>query len=131
MANGTWRNRRPDEQDVRLLQLHVASDELRVDPLVVIVHRDREDLLRALLPDHVLVENLLDLGRLRDGGRRRERLLLIALLRDDVVAEVDALVADVDGRAGDQLPHLVLALAAEGADEVAGPVVAVLGHVSP
>jgi hypothetical protein len=41
--------------------------------------------------------------------------LLLHLLADDVVAELDALVADEHGRAGDQLAHLVLALAAERA----------------
>jgi hypothetical protein len=96
----------------------------------VVVHRHREDLLRPLLPDHVLVEDLLDLRRLRHGGRRGERLFLVALFRDDVVAEVDALVADVHRGPGNQLPHLVLALSAERADQVAGPVVAVLGHAS-
>jgi hypothetical protein len=40
---------------------------------------------------------------------------LLHLLADDVVAELDALVADEHGRARDQLAHLVLALAAEGA----------------
>ncbi len=33
---------RPDQQDVRLLQLDVAGDQLRVDALVVVVDRDRE-----------------------------------------------------------------------------------------
>ncbi len=37
------------------------------------------------------------------------------LVGDDLVAEVDALVGDVDARAGDQLRHLSLRLAAEGA----------------
>ena len=83
MANGTLRMRASvcassvlpraggaEQQDVRLLQLDVvASPTLRVDALVVVVDRDREDLLRALLADHVLVEDRLDLGRLRD---RRE-----------------------------------------------------------
>src|SRR5213596_772427 len=120
--------RRPDEQDVRLLQLDVARDMLRVDALVVVVDRDRQDLLGALLADHVLVEDLLDLGRLRHRRGGRESLLLVDLLGDEVVAEVDALVADVDGRAGDQLADLVLTLAAERADEVAGAVVTVLRH---
>src|SRR5213592_2570612 len=120
--------RRPDEQDVRLLQLDVARDQLRVDALVVVVDRDRQDLLGALLADHVLVEDLLDLGRLRHRRGGRESLLLVDLLGDDVVAEVDALVADVDDRAGDQLADLVLALATERADEVAGAVVTVLRH---
>jgi hypothetical protein len=70
--------------------------------------------LAALLADHVLVENGVDLSR-------HGQLVLAtparspALLADDVVAEVDALVADEDRRAGDQLAHLVLALAAERA----------------
>ena len=52
-------------------------------------------------------------------GDRSERLTTHAvasdLVGDGLVAESDALVADVDGRAGDQLLHLVLALPAERA----------------
>ena len=40
------------------------------------------------------------------------------LLVDDLVAEIDALVADVDARPGDQLLDLPLRLAAEGAEEL-------------
>jgi hypothetical protein len=40
---------------------------------------------------------------------------LLHFLADDVVAQVDALVADEDRRTRDQLAHLVLALAAERA----------------
>jgi hypothetical protein len=47
-----------------------------------------------------------------DSGRRRE------LLVDDLVAEVDALVADVDAGSGDQLLDLALRLAAEAAEEL-------------
>src|SRR5213080_2832483 len=122
---------RPDEQDVRLLKLDVTRHELRVDALVVVVDRNREDLLGALLPDHVLVEDLLDLGRLRHRRGGGESLLLVDLLRDDVVAEVDALVADVDRGAGDQLADFVLALATERADEVAAAIVTVLRHGAP
>ena len=118
----------PDEQDVGLLQLDVTRHELRVDALVVVVDRHRENLLRALLADDVLIEDLLDLRGLRNRGGRREGLLLVALLRDDVVAQVDALVTDVDRRPCDQLANLVLALAAERADEVARPVISVLCH---
>src|SRR5207247_1185701 len=42
------------------------------------------------------------------------------LLLDDLVAQVDALVADVDARSGDELLHLLLRLAAEGALEQIG-----------
>ena len=76
-----------------------SARDARVDALVVIVNGDREDLLRAVLADHVVVEDRLDLGRLRDRGRAGVRLVLLDLLRDDVVAEADALVADVDRRA--------------------------------
>jgi hypothetical protein len=122
---------RTDQQDVRLLEFDVPGDQLRIDPLVVIVDGDGEDLLRALLPDHVLVEDLLDLRGLRDRGRGGDGLLLVTLLGDDVVAEVDALVADVDRRPRDQLANLVLALTAERTDEIAAAVVPVLGHCAP
>src|SRR2546426_6174465 len=105
---------RTDQENIGLLQLDVAIIIARLDALVVVVDSDGEDLLGALLTDHVLVEDVLDLGGL---GERADlpRLLLFPLLGDDVVAELDALVADVDGRARDELADVVLALAAEGA----------------
>ena len=41
----------------------------------------------------------------------------LVLLADDVHAELDAFIADEDRRPGNELAHLVLALAAEGAVE--------------
>ena len=120
---------RPDEEDVRLLELDVlgAGARLpgplrprglpRVDALVVVVDGDREDLLRLVLPDHVVVEEALDLGRGRQ-RHRRAALVALGLLRDDVVAEPDALVADVDRRPRDELADLALPLPAEGTREV-------------
>src|SRR5690606_13671338 len=73
-----------------------------------------------------------DLARLRQRAARRLRLLL-QLLADDVVAELDAFIADEHARAGDQLAHLVLALSAEGAVEdlvVAGTALPVFAHAS-
>jgi hypothetical protein len=110
---GLARARRPQQQDVRLLQLHVAHEGLALDAAVVVVHRDGEDLLGALLADHVLVERVLDLTRLRHAGGGSRGLFLPVLLRDDVVAQLDALIADVDGGPSDELLHLALALAAE------------------
>ena len=119
-----------DEQDVRLLQLDVGvAVAVRLHALVVVVDRDGEDLLRLLLADHVVVEVLVDLTRLRELvelhlGALRELFL------DDLVAEVDALVADVDAGTGDELLDLLLALPAEGAlQQVAS--VTELGHDSP
>ena len=106
----------PDEQDVRLLELDVVDLVAGVDPLVVVVHGHGENLLGLLLADDVLVQGELDgarvgqLGDLRLGARRLEHLLF-----DDFLAEVDALVADVDALARNQLANLLLALAAEAA----------------
>src|SRR4030095_2249820 len=103
-----------DQEDVGLLQLDVTALRAGLDALVVVVHGHGEDLLRAILPDHILVEHGLDLRGLGEGADL-PALLLLPLLRDDVVAELDALVADVDGGAGDELADVVLALAAERA----------------
>jgi hypothetical protein len=59
------------------------------------------------------VEDLARLGQLVEP----EVAGLGELLLDDLVAQVDALVADVDAGPGDELLDLLLALAAEGALE--------------
>jgi hypothetical protein len=46
------------------LALHVE------ETLVVVVHRDREGSLGVVLPDHVLIEELLDLARRGDLAQR-------------------------------------------------------------
>jgi len=83
----------------------------------VVVDGDGERPLGAFLPDHVLVEDVVDLARLREvlelEGRRSRQLLI-----DDFVTEIDALVADVDAGSGDQLLDLPLRLAAETAEEL-------------
>src|SRR5262249_36692884 len=54
----------------------------------------------------------------------------LVLLVDDVHAQFDALVADEYGRAGDELAHLVLALAAERAvKRIFGIATADLAHL--
>src|SRR6478752_2845683 len=106
----------PDEQDVRLLELDVVDVAAGVDPLVVVVDGDGEDLLRLLLGDDVLVQLLGDLAGVRELLRLGALLgRLEHLLLDDLLAQVDALVADVHALARDQLADLLLALAAERA----------------
>jgi hypothetical protein len=105
-----------DEQDVRLGELDIVLLAAGLQALVVVVDRDREDLLGLDLADHVLVEDLADL--VRAGKVALLRLLPgvgARLFTDDVVAEVDALVADEYRRTGDELADFMLALAAEGA----------------
>ena len=80
------------------------------------MHRDREYLLGVILADNVVVEDLADLLRGRNivAGFPQEGLVLLA---DNVHAKLDAFVANEDGRPGNELAHLVLALAAERAVE--------------
>ena len=113
---------RADEQDVRLRQLDVVPAArllLDLDALVVVVDGDGELLLGPFLADDVLVEELLDFLR---GRQRRAGAAVLepVVVRDDVVADLDALVADEDGRAGDELPDVVLVLVAEGAPQDLG-----------
>ncbi len=98
----------PDEQDVGLVQLDVAvAARLRVDALVVVVHGNGQGALGAFLADDVLIEDVLDLLRQRYLGNAVGNLALL-ILRQDLVAEGDALVADIDRRAGNELPDRVL-----------------------
>jgi hypothetical protein len=83
----------------------------------VVVDGNRERPLGRLLPDDVLVQDRVDLLRLGERlelEARRGRQLLV----DDLVAEIDALVADVDAGAGDQLLDLPLGLPTETAEEL-------------
>src|SRR5262249_24890549 len=123
LAGAGWAN----QQDVRLRELDFVVLGLVLEPLVVIVNGDREHLLGVVLADHVVVEDLANLLRGRNAvARLHQRGLLLA---DDVHAQLDALVADKHGRAGNELAHFVLALAAERAVErVLGVAVADLAH---
>ena len=120
-ASASSTRRGADEQDVGLGDLDrvaVTAGQpaglAGLDPLVVVVDRHRERLLGRLLPDHVGVEELEDLAGL---GQLLEADLgpFGELLLDDLVAQLDALIADVDVGASNELLDLLLALAAERA----------------
>jgi len=114
-----------DEQNIRLGDLHVVDHGIRrrdrvagADALVVVVDRDRERLLCGLLADHILLEEVEDLAWLRKlelAGRLFTGFGQAFL--DDLVAQLDAFVANVHTGTGDQLLHLLLALATEGTFE--------------
>ena len=69
-----------------------------------------------ILTDDIVVKNFAYLLRGRNAVARLHQRGFI-LLADDVHAQLNALLADENGRAGDELAHLVLALAAERAVE--------------
>ena len=76
-----------------------------------------QNFLGPLLTDDVLIEDLFDLARRRNLCNGLGDLSLF-VLSENLVAERDALVADVDRRTGDELPNGVLGFPAERATEV-------------
>jgi hypothetical protein len=80
------------------------------------MHGDGKNLFGELLADDVIVEVGLDLRRLQ-GNRRLLLFPLLAaiLVEDNLVAQINTLVADIDIRPGNQLFHLFLVLATKGA----------------
>src|ERR1051326_4029631 len=110
--------RRTDEENVRLVQFDIViPHRRRIDAFVVIVDCDRQRFLRSLLTDHVLVQNVFDLLRRRDLCNGFGNLSLL-VLRENLVAQSNALVADVDRRAGDEFPDRVFRLSAERAAQM-------------
>ena len=122
------------EQDVALLQLHIlaAAEE---NALIVVVYRHRQSHLGILLPDDVLIQAFLDLRRghdvdvqvvsgLQAAGTARTCTRCTAagrtlrLVGKQVVAQADALTADVDAGADDHAFHFVLVLSTEAADQI-------------
>jgi hypothetical protein len=70
----------------------------------------------VVLPDNVVVKNPADFLRRRDAVSRFTQRGLFLLLKD-VLAQLDAFIADEHRRPRDELAHLMLALAAERAVE--------------
>ena len=85
----------------------------------MIMHRHRQDLFGALLADYVLIKNPFNFRGFWHIGRGANILIVVTFFSDDIVAEIDAFITDVNGWTGDQLTNLVLTLPAEGADKIA------------
>ena len=99
------------------MQLDVVDLHARGHAFVVVVDRDREHLLGAILADDVRIEVFIDLGwggqfserQTRLGGSRRGGFFV-----DDLAAQIHAFVADVDrARASNQPADLILTLTAK------------------
>jgi hypothetical protein len=78
----------------------------------VLVDGDGQSLLCFVLPDYVFVKKTFDLTGLwqrRTGGNGFSLLIV----RDDLIANIDALVADVDRRTGNQFLNFILRLTTE------------------
>ena len=106
-----------EHQDVGLGQLHglgarIAHLLAGLDPLVVVVDGHGQRALGGVLANDIALEEIADFGRL---GQLVEFYVVgvSEFLFDDLVAQVDAFVADVDPRARDELLDLLLTLPAE------------------
>src|SRR6185436_16827978 len=102
-----------DQEDVRLLDFNIGAAAPKLNALVVLINRNSQPLLGFILSNHILVKKAFDLARF---GQRRTsgyRLSLL-IIGDDLVADVDTLIADVDRRAGNEFLNFVLGFTAEG-----------------
>ena len=88
---------RAQHENVPLLELHVVNVlVLGRDSLVVVMNGHRKNFLRPLLSHDVLVQVVFDFHRLFE-LRRNLFFGLFPILGNDVVAEIHAFVADIDG----------------------------------
>src|SRR4029078_3057528 len=121
--------RRAHHQDVALLELYVV-DVLFLcgDALVVIMDRHGENFFGPFLSDDILIEAMLDLGGFLEFGRNFF-LCLFPVFGDDVVAQIDTFVANVDRGSGDEFADFGAALPAERTAKVSIHLF-LLGHAS-
>ncbi len=100
----------------------------------MVVYSNRQDLLGSLLANNVLIQDRTNLYRRRQLLITALSLTFLHFLTNDVVAQINALIADKHGGAGNQLAHFMLALAAEGAIQQFAVVVTLpsyIGHRKP
>jgi hypothetical protein len=101
-----------DQQDIALFQIHIVRVGLIPNAFVMVIDGDGQRLFGSLLTDDVLVQIAADLF-----GRRQGSLGLLGpgLGLQQLSADTDALLTDIDGMTGDQPARLRFRLSAEGA----------------
>ena len=86
----------------------------------MIVYGNGQSLFSFVLTDDVFIQNSLDvfwLGQIRSCRHAFSQRFLVVLVQH-LLAELDALVADIDAATGNQPAHLAFTLAAERAGKV-------------
>ena len=92
---------RTDQKDIGFLQFDPVVrpvDQVVADPLVMVVDRDGKDDFRPVLADDILVQESLDLLRLRslgNGGRSLGGRVLVIDLVQVIRSQADAVAADI------------------------------------
>ncbi|CBE69230.1 protein of unknown function [Candidatus Methylomirabilis oxygeniifera] len=107
---------RTDEKNIGLGQFDVVKGHPCIDALIVVVNGNRKALFGPVLTDDILVQDRFNLGRFGEFAQTLP-FFFLPFLRDDVVAQLDTLIADVDRGTGDQLPDVILTFSAKGASE--------------
>ena len=103
---------RPNQSDIRFLNLDIGATARQLDPLVMLIDGDGETFLGFVLADYILIEKGFDFVGLWQGRPRGYRLSLL-VIADDLVADVDALIADVDRWPGNEFLDFILRFTAE------------------
>ena len=107
--------RGPEQENIGLFQLDVILVRLGVDAFIMVIYADGEHALGIILPDDVLVQPRLNLGGFHELHHFDGIAPLHLLLVEDLFADLDALVADIDAvRPRDQPVCEFLRLPAEG-----------------
>src|ERR1043166_6261695 len=94
---------------------------------IVVMHGNRKDTFGLILANDIVIQHCADIL----GGGHAVTVFgdaAFGLFTDDIHAELDAVIADENGGSGDELAHLVLALAAEGAVKCIFAIACGLGH---
>ena len=121
----------PEEKNIALLHLHIARFAHRLDPLIMIVNRNRQDLLGPFLADNILVQDILYfVGFWKFSGIGPHGLFKLGFLSYDIVAEFYTLVAYVNCGSCNQLFNFILTFPAKGTDQVIGSVISST-HLGP
>jgi hypothetical protein len=79
----------------------------------VLIDGNCEPLLGVFLSDHIFIKEGFDLSWLRQRRSSSYRFGLL-IVCDDLVADINAFITDINGRTGDQFLDFILRLAAEG-----------------
>ena len=104
----------PYQKDIAFFQLHILAQSVGIEhALVVVVHGHGKNFLGLMLPDDVFVQPLLDLLR----GKQTFTVIRAfqPVAGNNVIAGLDAIVADARAVLYDEVARLQLAASAEGA----------------
>ena len=121
-----------NHEDVGFLQFHIPGLLGGVDAFIVVIYGHAQRALGLVLPDHILIQHGLHFGGQRQGGRiGRGGAHGGYVVGNDIIAQLDALIADVYIGAGYQTAYLILRFVAEAAPMQPARGEFILGHGSP